>query len=212
MDDVALDEGCNMREDSGMAFGDDDPYRVDFLADIGMIEFLNVSGVEVDRFHFGDLEVAFEFYNQFAKLRGFSARKSKTQKNNNLEVVKQIFVCSHQGFRPEELYSMENRKKEPRAETRCGCNTRFEAHLELASSKWYVTYFSDGHNYKHLEPRLTGMLLGHRKIMEVEIGQINNMRKAGISTSQIYRLLASQTGGYEYVGFGARDIYNQIAK
>ncbi|RYR03312.1 hypothetical protein Ahy_B06g082190 [Arachis hypogaea] len=33
-----------------------------------------------------------------------------------------------------------------------------------------------------------------------------------ISTSQIFSLLASQAGGYEFVGYGPRDMYNKIAR
>ncbi|XP_016178470.1 protein FAR1-RELATED SEQUENCE 5-like [Arachis ipaensis] len=39
-----------------------------------------------------------------------------------------------------------------------------------------------------------------------------NMLKSGISTSQIFSLLASQVGGYEFVGYGPRDMYNEIAR
>ncbi|RYR29051.1 hypothetical protein Ahy_B01g053339 [Arachis hypogaea] len=37
-------------------------------------------------------------------------------------------------------------------------------------------------------------------------------RTRWISTSQIFGLLASQAGGYEFVGYGPRDMYNEIAR
>ncbi|RYR51577.1 hypothetical protein Ahy_A06g026579 isoform K [Arachis hypogaea] len=47
---------------------------------------------------------------------------------------------------------------------------------------------------------------------EADIMQMMNMLKSGISTSQIFGLLASQAGGYEFVGYGPRDMYNEIAR
>ena len=72
---------------------------------------------------------------------------------------------------------------------RCGCNASIQIHFVLATGRWHVKYFSNDHNHEHLEPRLIGMLPTHRKITEAEIGYINNMRRARISTTQIHGLL-----------------------
>ncbi|RYR59470.1 hypothetical protein Ahy_A05g025361 [Arachis hypogaea] len=48
--------------------------------------------------------------------------------------------------------------------------------------------------------------------LKFNIMQMMNMLKSGISTSQIFGLLASQAGGYEFVGYGPRDMYNEIAR
>ncbi|XP_016178540.1 protein FAR1-RELATED SEQUENCE 5-like [Arachis ipaensis] len=47
---------------------------------------------------------------------------------------------------------------------------------------------------------------------EADIGHMINMKKGGISVGQIYRALANQAGGYEYLSFTQRDMYNKIAK
>ncbi|RYR13680.1 hypothetical protein Ahy_B04g070544 isoform C [Arachis hypogaea] len=47
---------------------------------------------------------------------------------------------------------------------------------------------------------------------EADIMQMMNMLKSGISTSQIFGLLPSQADGYEFVGYGPRDMYNEIAR
>ncbi|XP_057740250.1 protein FAR1-RELATED SEQUENCE 5-like [Arachis stenosperma] len=44
------------------------------------------------------------------------------------------------------------------------------------------------------------------------IMQMMNMLKFGISTSQIFGLLTSQAGGYEFVDYSPRDMYNEIAQ
>ncbi|XP_015970032.1 protein FAR-RED IMPAIRED RESPONSE 1-like [Arachis duranensis] len=47
---------------------------------------------------------------------------------------------------------------------------------------------------------------------EADIMQMINMLKSGIITSQIFGLLASQAGGYEFVSYGLRDMYNEITR
>ncbi|KAL4293253.1 hypothetical protein AHAS_Ahas18G0109600 [Arachis hypogaea] len=36
---------------------------------------------DVCHFHFSDVDIAFEFYNRYARTRGFSARKNRTKKS-----------------------------------------------------------------------------------------------------------------------------------
>ena len=59
---------------------------------------------------------------------------------------------------------------------------------------------------------MTRLLRGHRFMSEANIGHMINMKKGGISVGQIYRALANQAGGYEYLSFTQRDMYNKIAK
>ncbi|RYR29127.1 hypothetical protein Ahy_B01g053440 [Arachis hypogaea] len=47
---------------------------------------------------------------------------------------------------------------------------------------------------------------------EADIMQMMNMLKSEISTSQIFGLLASQAGGYKFVGYGPKDMYNEISR
>ncbi|KAL4337819.1 hypothetical protein AHAS_Ahas12G0148300 [Arachis hypogaea] len=87
-----------------------------------------------------------------------------------------------------------------------------EIRLDAPSGRWFIFYFSDEHNHPLLDPRLTGLLRGHRFMSEADIGYMINMKKGGISVGQIYRALANQAGGYEYLSFTQRDMYNKIAK
>ncbi|XP_057734550.1 protein FAR1-RELATED SEQUENCE 7-like [Arachis stenosperma] len=83
-----------------------------------MVEFLNIGAHEMEYFYFPNLQIAFDFHNHYAKSVGFGTRKSKTCKNSKGEYVKQLFVCSREKFRPEKYYNIENRKGEPKYETR----------------------------------------------------------------------------------------------
>ncbi|XP_016168401.1 uncharacterized protein LOC107610939 [Arachis ipaensis] len=89
------------------------------LESIGWIDFLNLSEEDVLQFNFADVDIAFEFYQQYAKHHGFGARRSRSEKCGEVR-IRQEFVCHRQGFRSPKFYSMPNWQKRPRAETRCG--------------------------------------------------------------------------------------------
>ncbi|QHO58979.1 Putative protein-RELATED SEQUENCE [Arachis hypogaea] len=128
--------------------------------------------------------VAFDFYNAFAKSKGFSGRKSKTRKHNGI-INRQNFVCCREGFRRKKADNMHTRKQEPRAETRCGCKAKVQVSFDVVSGRWIVSKFSDLHNHDLLPPIFTAMLPGHRKIPAADIEQINIMRKGGLGTAHI---------------------------
>ncbi|RYR13679.1 hypothetical protein Ahy_B04g070544 isoform G [Arachis hypogaea] len=107
---------------------------------------------------------------------------------------------------------MEKRKKEPRLETRTGCEARMDVKFVPETRRWHIFYFSDEHNHDLLDTQFSAMLPAHRKMTEADIMQMMNMLKSGISTSQIFGLLPSQADGYEFVGYGPRDMYNEIAR
>ena len=74
----------------------------------------------------GSHEAAYQFYNNFAKQRGFSVRKGtvKRSKGPAKEVKRKIFLCSRQGERDEKLLTMENRIRRLRPLTRCNCKAQ----------------------------------------------------------------------------------------
>ncbi|RYR27218.1 hypothetical protein Ahy_B02g061562 [Arachis hypogaea] len=187
-------------------------YAVDFVQDITSVKFSENFAEEIGKYHFSTLQLAFDFYMKYSKSKGFSARKSKTFKNSSGDIYRQLFVCHRQGFRMEKYYTMEKRKKEPRLETRTGCEARMDVKFVPESGRWHIFYFSDEHNHDLLDTQFSAMLPAHRKMSEADIMQMMNMLKSGISTSQIFSLLASQAGGYEFVGYGPRDMYNKIAR
>ncbi|KAF1895087.1 hypothetical protein Lal_00022584 [Lupinus albus] len=47
---------------------------------------------------------------------------------------------------------------------------------------------------------------------ETDMAQMNTMREVGIGTGKIFGSFAGQCGGYQYIGFSKKDMYNQIQK
>ncbi|RYR51583.1 hypothetical protein Ahy_A06g026579 isoform P [Arachis hypogaea] len=79
---------------------------------------------------------------------------------------------------------MEKRKKEPRLDTRTGCEARMDVKFVPEIGRWHIFYFSDEHNHDLLDTQFSAMLPVHRKMSEADIMQMMNMLKSGISTSQ----------------------------
>ncbi|RYR33970.1 hypothetical protein Ahy_A10g048670 [Arachis hypogaea] len=80
---------------------------------------LNISkncAKKIGKYHFSTLQLPFDFYLKYLKSKDFSARKSKTFKNSIGE------ARIHGG----EYYTMKKRKKEPRLETRTGCEAQMD--------------------------------------------------------------------------------------
>ncbi|KAJ1378576.1 Zinc finger, PMZ-type [Sesbania bispinosa] len=75
---------------------------------------------EIKNWEFGNLDVAFKFYFEYAKANGFSIRKGRTLRNKKtLEMYQKEFLCSRVGTREDRGLRMEDRVREPRAVTRC---------------------------------------------------------------------------------------------
>ncbi|QHO49866.1 Protein FAR1-RELATED SEQUENCE [Arachis hypogaea] len=122
-DAVELEDGLDGAGGMSENYAEDEFYAVDSGESIGWIDFLNLSAEDVLRFNFADVDIAFEFYQQYAKHHGFGARRSRSEKRGEVR-IRQEFVYHRQGFRSPKFYSMPNRQKRPRAETRCGCPAR----------------------------------------------------------------------------------------
>ncbi|QHO03636.1 FAR1 DNA-binding domain protein [Arachis hypogaea] len=72
---------------------------IDRLTDLGCMNLKEIRADHIKMLHFADREVAFAFYNLYAKMNGFAARRYRSRRNMNNEVTQQSFVCFRQGFR-----------------------------------------------------------------------------------------------------------------
>ncbi|KAJ1383303.1 Zinc finger, PMZ-type [Sesbania bispinosa] len=188
-------------------------FAVDSEADFVKLNQEMLCVENVSKFNFPNLEVAYDFYNWYGKKTGFSARKSKVRKNAMGEIYEKTYLCHREGKRPNNMKPEKGKKKRPaKPETRCSCPAKMKVRLDGPSGRWNVSKFCDAHNHDMLPPKYEGMLPAHRKMSVADILEMNNMRDAGISTPQIYGSFASQSGGYNNVGFRKRDLYNEIGR
>ncbi|KAL6320955.1 hypothetical protein AAG906_010764 [Vitis piasezkii] len=137
-----------------------------------------------------------EFYNLFAKVTGFSVRKDDVKRDKNQNIVSRKWVCSKEGYRHRVCLENENRKREPKAVTRIGCEATFRIGFNKQMNKWVVKEFMADHNHPLVEQKYKA--------------QLNAMRGVGIGTSQIMDYMVQQLGGYNNVGFTKKDLYNHV--
>ncbi|KAJ1419747.1 FAR1 DNA-binding domain [Sesbania bispinosa] len=74
------------------------------------------------------------------------------------------------------------KKREPRPETRCGCFALLSLRIDFSSIRWFVKEFNDDHNHDMLEEKYCRMMAAHRKMIESDIMEMNNMRSASFAS------------------------------
>ena len=122
-------------------------------------KILNVLTLEnVWKMEFSSIEEAEEFYNLFAKVTGFSVRNDDVKRDKNQNLVSRKWVCSKEGYRKKVCLENENRKREPKAITRVGCEATFRIGFNKQMNKWIVKEFVVYHNHHLVEQKNTQFL------------------------------------------------------
>ncbi|QHO57902.1 Protein FAR1-RELATED SEQUENCE [Arachis hypogaea] len=162
---------------------------VDGIGSFGAMEFSSLTAKNVLTTEFTSLQAAYDYYNEYGRIKGFSVRRSKvgrrTKQGAEGKIIWQIFLCLREGERDGKHMQREDRKMDPRPITRCGCEAWIKVHIDDASGQWFVEQFCDNHNHPMLDARFRGLLQSHRAVKE---------------------------GGFETVEFEIKDIYNAIKK
>lgn len=189
----------------------EDGIIINGLVDVVNIDMKDIRREDVSRYDFADLEVAYLFYCWYGRVNGFSPRKDRVVRKKNGDILQQTFVCSREGYRGGRggIGKVRRQIRQPRNETRCGCEANFRVHIDIPSGHWYVTIFNDLHNHELLPEKYCSLLPTHRRLKPGDIIQIENFQKVGIRPPQMYGSFANNSGGYDKIGFRFKDIYNQ---
>lgn len=156
-EDEEVSEGVNedVEEDENENEPDDD-IDPDARSNVSHVDFCTVTADEVKGMEFADVESAYAFYNEYAKVKGFSVRKSRRGKNKNDQITWQQFVCSRDGFQDSKYMNLPNRQKEHRVLTRFGCEAEMWISFVTSSGRWFVSRFGDYHNHQLLGDKFFG--------------------------------------------------------
>lgn len=158
---------------------------------------------------------------------GFSVRKHKADKNNDGSIRRRQLLCSRQGQQSSKTSKkkrfcnnadnvndvVSQQSKLPPASrrvTRCNCPAKLTAHLSKTGGVYHATEFVTEHNHDLVRPEHVRFLRSHRHVMDHDIAQASALRKVSVGTNKAYDLLAQQAGGYAYVGFTLKDLYNHL--
>ncbi|KAJ8616304.1 hypothetical protein MRB53_035676 [Persea americana] len=105
--------------------------------------------------HFDDLDEAYNFYNAYGKLAGFSIRKESSNRGKDGEVVWKRFVCSKEGKTDEKHWIGKELVQRRRMETRFDCKAKLQVKLDK-SGGYVVSMFVPQHSHAPATPKGKG--------------------------------------------------------
>lgn len=158
---------------------------------------------------FHSLDEGYEFFNAFARSKGFSLRKGKlTHRANTDEITHRQYVCAKEGTRHAKFLNRKNMKRRPRPLTRFYCPFEVVIKHNPAMKIWYVDKYIDTHNHVMARPNEVAFLFSHRQISERQKKEILAYQTAGLRKYQIMDVMEKQYGGPYNVGHVIKDLYN----
>lgn len=139
-------------------------------------------------------EEAYQFYNNYAKVVGFSVRKAWINRRASGVVISRTYVCHKEGYQGNRRD--ESEVKKPRQNERTGCL----AHLTIKITEngtYRISEFHPMHNHELVAPGKAHVLKSHR------VAKRSRAAVAGMMASQKAKIeyLVRQAGGYRQVRF-----------
>ncbi|CAL9060236.1 protein FAR1-RELATED SEQUENCE 5-like isoform X1 [Musa acuminata AAA Group] len=153
---------------------------------------------EIDM-EFENEDKAYEFYNRYAGMVGFSVRKGWIDKSADKITRSRTLVCSREGFRKDKKGAKEVKK--PRPETRIGCPARLTIKL-TPSGTYHVTEFVADHNHQPAPPSAMHMLRSQRILTEVQtVEAVDLSDDSGTTPKSANHLTGRQVSGSQNVRY-----------
>ncbi|KAK1361125.1 hypothetical protein POM88_045599 [Heracleum sosnowskyi] len=118
--------------------------------------------VPYEGLEFSSHEDAYNFYNQFSLIKGFSIRKSDSYKSTKSgEIIRRKYCCNKEGYKYLKDKREEGKYIRRRRDEREGCKVELVIHV-TESGMWKVNFFSDNHNHEMiLSPNKKIILRSH---------------------------------------------------
>ncbi|KAK3043800.1 hypothetical protein RJ639_000499 [Escallonia herrerae] len=142
---------------------------------------------------------AYNFYNLYARLKGFGIRKHwATRSRTTGKLIKRQFVCNKEGFRSSKDNRQIGRETKRRRETRTGCGAMMGITLSN-TGEWVVDKFLDSHNHDMNTPSKVIKHRSHRKFHRTMACKklIFDFNKKGLRPCQIAKTVNALMTGHE---------------
>ena len=150
-------------------------------------------------------EEGFKFYNEYAKVKGFSVRKEEVKYLPGTKTrFRRLYTCFKEGHRTLANFERADTKRTPKALTRCGCSDHMEIELSTATGEWFVKKFEDKHNHPLAKEGESAYLYSHRKMTDGQKADAVGYGMVGLRTYQIVNVMEHQAGGLDNLGFVPR--------
>ncbi|XP_020985994.1 protein FAR1-RELATED SEQUENCE 5-like [Arachis duranensis] len=170
-----LDIGMETEEEE---LGEESPNEEDGEQN-GSAEHVVFGRAQILEMEFANPDEACRFYEQYSRAKGFAMRQGKKLKNRKGEIVRYTYLCNREGFRDRKWLEMQDRKREHKVVTRCGCQAEMRIKQKAESNNWYVSRFVDEHNHDLLPAKFVSYLPAYRKISDVDRAHMESLRQVG---------------------------------
>ncbi|XP_028110428.1 protein FAR1-RELATED SEQUENCE 5-like [Camellia sinensis] len=130
----------------------------------------------------------------------------RTNKFTN-QLLCRLLVCNKEGF-----WKVDKRDplaKNPRAETRIGCEAQLYVKLDEGIRKFVVTDFKEKHNHDLVSPECAHMLSSQRKKSPTQAIELD-LAASGLHLGQSFELMGREAGGRQCLGFTKLDQKNYL--
>ncbi|KAK9938900.1 hypothetical protein M0R45_015612 [Rubus argutus] len=147
---------------------------------------------------FATVDEAEKLYTYYSHVVGFSTRRYKLDRDRDGVVIRRGWA--------QQKYAA------PRGTryTRVCCPAAFTVRYSKERDVYYVSKFVSQHNHELATPEEVQFLRSHRLVKDHDIAQVQSLRGAQVHTSRAYEYLVDQAGGYQFVGFCMKDLYNKL--
>ncbi|KAG2609425.1 protein FAR-RED IMPAIRED RESPONSE 1-like [Panicum virgatum] len=150
---------------------------------------------------------AYDFYNAYARDKGFSIRRSSSHNVKNTTTIKnRTFCCSHAGIRGPD--KREENLNYSRPETRCMCQALMK--ISLKDGLYYIYEFEPEHNHILATASQAHLLRSQRSITTAQLASVEAAKVVSISNKATFDLMAKEVGGNENLGFTHEDMKNKL--
>ncbi|CAL9124030.1 unnamed protein product [Musa textilis] len=166
--------------------------------EVPMKDLVNTKMVPEVDMEFENEDKAYEFYNRYAGMIGFSVRKGWIDKSSDKITRSRTLVCSREGFRKDKKGAKEVKK--PRPETRIGCPARLTIKLR-PSGTYRVTEFVPDHNHQPAPPSAMHMLRSQRVLTEVQAAEADLSDDSGTTPKSANQQTGRQVAGSRNVRY-----------
>jgi zinc finger SWIM domain-containing protein 3 len=145
---------------------------------------------------------AYEMYNTYAGMIGFSITKSMIKCRADKTIYSRVIVCSSQGYAE---------TGSSHATTRTGCKALIKFNVSR-EGVWTVQKIELDHNHILATPKKKCMLRSQRYVIDADRQLIAQIREAGMRPTQVYEFMKQFYGGADKVPFLWMDCNNEIGR
>ncbi|XP_076904717.1 protein FAR1-RELATED SEQUENCE 5-like [Bidens hawaiensis] len=164
---------------------------------------------------FESIDLAYDFYCEYAKKAGFCVRKGGSYMNDGL-LKSKYFTCSKEGHKPPKSYdSMDDKdsskrhyyKRRKRPTIRCGCTAQIFL-KSVDGIKFEINDFVEGHNHAMVEEEDMHFVLSNRKLTHVQEDILYELSTLNLGPVKAFNILRTKYRGFEEVGASKDDCKN----